>query len=81
VAVVTVLALERVRLTAERAEGGSGSPPHPSFSPGGSPMVRQRFFERLNAGLERLNAGLVLALAFNVAIWMVLVALVRAYVL
>lgn len=31
--------------------------------------------------LERLNAGLVLALAFCVAIWMVLVGFVEGYVL
>jgi hypothetical protein len=30
--------------------------------------------------LERLNAGLVVALAFCIAVWMVIVALFSAYV-
>jgi hypothetical protein len=44
-------------------------------------MVGQRFLARLNGDLERVNAGLVVALALCVAIWMVLVGLLEGYVL
>lgn len=44
-------------------------------------MVAQRFLGRLNRGLQRLNVGLVVALALSVAIWMVLVGLIEGYLL
>jgi hypothetical protein len=40
----------------------------------------RRSLETWNVRLERLNSGLVVALAWCVAVWMVLVGLLQGYV-
>lgn len=49
-----------------------------STSQGGGSVVRQHL-EMRNSFLERLNAGLVVAIAFCVSIWMVLAALIARF--
>jgi hypothetical protein len=40
----------------------------------------RRSLEAINARLEKVNAGLVIALAWCVAVWLVLVGLLQGYV-